>query len=118
MLENTEKIRILEEALEFVLSTISRCESIGEVDQYGSRADALNAKAPDIMDKCRNALDLIDEADNCSNYRFEATFVDGLKMSCLSVNAATAKVEIAYARFLEGGCTHRELDIVGVSRVE
>ncbi len=54
----------------------------------------------------------------CYKYGFEATFADGQKRRGVSFNASTAKVEIAFSRLQEGGCTSRELDVVDLKRVK
>lgn len=44
-------------ALEFVCNAVSEAETIGNVERFGSRAEALAAVAPDIVSRCKAALD-------------------------------------------------------------
>lgn len=43
----------LRDAALFVCNTISDCETAGNVEKYGSRADAIAFHAPHIMSRCR-----------------------------------------------------------------
>jgi hypothetical protein len=54
----------------------------------------------------------------CYKYGFEATFADGQTRRGVAFNASTAKVEIAFLRLREGGCTSRELEVVDLQRVK
>lgn len=44
------------EALEFVRKTVSESETVGSVEKFGSRADALAASAPEIIARCTQEL--------------------------------------------------------------
>ncbi len=50
-------IESLKSAIEFVCNTISESETVGAVDRFGSRADALAAVVPDIVSRCQAALE-------------------------------------------------------------
>ena len=54
-----------------------------------------------------------------SQFGYEVTFLDGEKRTGTSLNASTARVEIAYSRFQEGDAEcHRQLGIEKVERRE
>lgn len=49
-------LAVVKDTLEFVRDSISEAESVGSVEKFGSRADALAAVAPDIVARCVEAL--------------------------------------------------------------
>lgn len=54
--ELSEASPVLIEALKFVRDTISSCETIGSVEKYGSRAEALAARAREMFERCSDAI--------------------------------------------------------------
>lgn len=56
-LDEAARIRELGDAIEYILNTISKCETVGEVERYGSRAGALAAKAGDIAARLNSLTD-------------------------------------------------------------
>lgn len=53
------RLQAADDALRSIWDTISYCQTVGTVERYGLRADALAAHADELIDRCREALEVL-----------------------------------------------------------